>query len=288
MTRQMLTIGIPVYNSGETIAETLESCLKLPPEIVKILVSDNCSTDCTVDIVKEYMPRNNLKLFTQTTNLGAGNNFKFLLDECDTEYFMWLAGDDVIEKFEWDSIEKLFETYSSSIAVSPYALVDNRGALIPDNGNRSLINNDKIKNLLKFLISPGVNSRFYSIYKMPSLKKIHKRLFEINGGNFFASDIVFSTEVIKYGPWPCTNNFVLSRKPGISSDGWKLRFTYSSNILSAIFPSTKFISLIIAGHSPKNKFIIGMVGFVLYVRYLIGPLRHRAALSLGKIKQLMC
>ena len=54
----MVTIQIPVYNEGEVVRRTLESCLKLdyPRDRLEIIIVDD-STDETTKILREYEER---------------------------------------------------------------------------------------------------------------------------------------------------------------------------------------------------------------------------------------
>ena len=57
----MKTIGviIPNYNSGTYIRKCLDSLLEQEYKVNEIIVVDDCSTDDSPKIVKEYMKRNN-------------------------------------------------------------------------------------------------------------------------------------------------------------------------------------------------------------------------------------
>lgn len=50
MEDKLLTIAIPTYNGARTIASMLNILLPQVDERVEVLVSDNCSTDNTVEI----------------------------------------------------------------------------------------------------------------------------------------------------------------------------------------------------------------------------------------------
>jgi glycosyltransferase involved in cell wall biosynthesis len=273
-----LTIGIPVYNGESTLKETLDSCAKLPGDLVRVLISDNGSTDSTYAMAQAYAERYpHISVYRHEQNVGGANNFKYLLDSCRTEYFMWLAADDVIaDSLSLAEVERLFQQYPRAMAVSPYAMVGEVEAQVPDRGNRSLVGS-RAENTLRFLLRPGVNSRFYSIYRTERLRALFARIFGEGNGGYYASDIVFSVAVLSEGDWPLAPSFVLSRKPGISADGWKLRKAYAKGLLGAVFPSVQFI-LEIVGMSPLvQKLPVLLVSSLLYFRYLIGPVRHRLA-----------
>jgi glycosyltransferase involved in cell wall biosynthesis len=280
-----LTIGIPVYNGVNTIKETLDCCAKLSGDLIQVVVSDNCSTDGTFALVQSVSERcPNISVFRHEQNVGAANNFKFLLDGCRTEYFMWLGADDVCApSLNLAAVERLFQQYPQAMAVSPFAMVGEVDAQVPDRGNRSLVNS-RAENTLSFLLRPGVNSRFYSIYRTERLRNLFARMSGLGNEGYFASDITFSVAVLREGEWPMEPAFVLSRKPGISADGWQLRKSLSRSWLGAAFPSVRFIREIVDMAQPIHKIPVLMVASILYVRYLIGPIRHRLAkmLKLGK------
>src|SRR5690606_29824407 len=63
---------MPAYNSASTIKTSLDSLVKQTWVNIEIIVADDCSTDETVEIVKEYMklePR--IKLVQNVENQGA-------------------------------------------------------------------------------------------------------------------------------------------------------------------------------------------------------------------------
>jgi len=97
MTGPLVTIAIPTYNrAGKYLENTLERAVKQSYENIEILVSDNCSTDHTPEIVKSFSdPR--IKFFRQKENLGAFGNWNFLLKEAKGDYFHMYHDDDAID-----------------------------------------------------------------------------------------------------------------------------------------------------------------------------------------------
>lgn len=275
-TTPILTIGIPVYNGEKTIKETLDCCSKLSADLVRVVISDNGSNDDTYNIALGFVERfQHISVYRHEQNVGAANNFKFLLDSCSSEYFMWLAADDVISSdLSIDELVYLFKRYPKAMAVSPFAMVGEVGEQVPDRGNRAMVGTRAINTLL-YLVRPGVNSRFYSIYRTDRLLALHNKMFENDKGNYFASDIVFSVAVLQQGEWPEASSFKIFRKPGISADGWKLRLQYSQRFWDAVFPSVKFIRQIVGLVPLHEQPLVLMVSVILYMRYLIGPLKHR-------------
>jgi hypothetical protein len=93
--RALVTIGVPVYNGAQFLAEALRSALAQDYEPLEIIVFDNASTDDTETITRSFDdPR--LHYIRNETNIGAVANFRQALRRANGEYFTWLAHDDVL------------------------------------------------------------------------------------------------------------------------------------------------------------------------------------------------
>ncbi|CAN2170910.1 Glyco_tranf_GTA_type domain containing protein [Candidatus Nanopelagicaceae bacterium] len=92
----LVSIGIPVYNSDDTIAACLRSVLNQSYRNIEVVVSDNCSTDTTASICKDFADLDSrISLVVQGENIGPAANFDFVLSRATGSYFMWVAADDI-------------------------------------------------------------------------------------------------------------------------------------------------------------------------------------------------
>lgn len=91
----LVFIGMPVYNGESFISDALDSLLGQTFNSWSLLISDNASEDTTKDICERYCKMDSrIKYHRHEKNIGAAANFKYLLDEASSEYFMWAASDD--------------------------------------------------------------------------------------------------------------------------------------------------------------------------------------------------
>jgi len=96
MIEPKVTIGLPVYNGERTIEVAIQTLLKQSFHDFVLIISDNCSTDSTSEICRNYAAIDKrIKYFRQQRNLGAEKNFQFLLQKSQSEYFMWASADDI-------------------------------------------------------------------------------------------------------------------------------------------------------------------------------------------------
>lgn len=90
-----VSIGLPVYNGERFICSAIETLLSQTFSDFEIIISDNCSTDKTESICRQYAAKDaRIRYVRQTENVGITANFQFVLDAAVGEYFMWAAADD--------------------------------------------------------------------------------------------------------------------------------------------------------------------------------------------------
>jgi GT2 family glycosyltransferase len=92
-----VTIAIPTYNQAPFIRQAVESALR-QSATCKILVSDDCSTDGTPQILEQLASAYpEISVIRPPKNLGIGAHHRWLLDQIDTPFFVKLDSDDVLE-----------------------------------------------------------------------------------------------------------------------------------------------------------------------------------------------
>lgn len=95
--RPLVSVGIPVYNGEQYLADALASALAQDYENFEIVVSDNASTDGTEEICCRFAGQDGrVRYLRNAENVGACRNFSRVLAEARGEYFTWLAHDDLL------------------------------------------------------------------------------------------------------------------------------------------------------------------------------------------------
>jgi glycosyltransferase involved in cell wall biosynthesis len=90
-----VSVLIPTYNSGQYLTECLESVLNQDFRDMEILISDDGSTDNTLEIIKRFAARDNrIRWWQNPKNLGQLANHNALLHEARGEYIKILHSDD--------------------------------------------------------------------------------------------------------------------------------------------------------------------------------------------------
>jgi glycosyltransferase involved in cell wall biosynthesis len=97
LTMEKFTVIIPTFNRCETLPHTLESCVAQRDADFRILVSDNCSTDDTRTIVKEFQERDPRVAYIQPPRfMGMSAHWEFALDQVQEGFVMLLGSDDAL------------------------------------------------------------------------------------------------------------------------------------------------------------------------------------------------
>lgn len=122
-----VTIGIPTYNVGRFIGQTLKSVLQQTYTDFELIITDDGSTDNTVDEIKKFNdPR--IKLIVDGENHGISYRLNQQIDLAKGKYFVRMDGDDLMFP---DRVEKEV-TY---LERHPEVDVVGAGAVIIDDEN---------------------------------------------------------------------------------------------------------------------------------------------------------
>ena len=91
-----LTIGLPVYNGENYLAESLEALLGQSYEDFELVISDNASTDGTADICHRYGKQDSrIRYIRQPRNIGLQPNHNFVITQARGELFKMASHDDL-------------------------------------------------------------------------------------------------------------------------------------------------------------------------------------------------
>ncbi|MPY97772.1 MAG: glycosyltransferase [Actinophytocola sp.] len=91
-----LSIGLPVYNGENFLAEALDALLGQTFSDFELIISDNASTDGTEAICRRYAAMDTrIRYIRQPRNIGARPNHNFLVEHARGELFKWASHDDL-------------------------------------------------------------------------------------------------------------------------------------------------------------------------------------------------
>lgn len=95
-----ITVAIPCYNLENRISVCLESVIASDYQDIEIFVVDDCSTDCSVKLIKSFIekhPEREFRFIVNKENIGLNQVRNFFIKEAHGELLFFVDGDDTIE-----------------------------------------------------------------------------------------------------------------------------------------------------------------------------------------------
>ena len=232
-----LIIGMPIYNGEKFIKLRLESLLSQKFIDFKLIISDNASTDKTEQICREFLMKDDrIQYFRQKKNIGSRKNFIFVLENADSDYFAWIAVDDITMPEFFDetintlnSNDKLVGCITKSFRYGPNN--DQILKQIPLHALKGSYNK-KIRNYLK---NPQ-SDMLYSVFRTKKLQK------SIINDPISAWDSATILSVLRYGDIEVLDKSLIQFfNAGISSKSVKTRLQMEPDLNKIRFPQSFFV-----------------------------------------------
>lgn len=173
MTR--LTFGIPVYNGERFLPAALDSLRAQDLQDIRIVISDNGSTDGTQDICRRAAAEDPRVIYHRyEQNRGGIWNYGNVLALADTELFSWMAADDIkLPAFASACVDALDGAGPSAVFACPRTrIIDSAGIPYEDLNDLSLgldaaAPHDRIRNLL----TAQASHPMYGVIRMDALAR---------------------------------------------------------------------------------------------------------------------
>lgn len=170
-----VSIITPTYNSSKYIEDTIKSIISQTHENWELLITDDCSTDDTIEIIKKYILLDSrIKLYKLDKNSGSAlarnNSIKF----SKGIYLAFCDSDDIWDSHKLENHIKfhqeknvLFSFTNISIANDKGLIILKRQSVIKHKVNyRSLLKNNYIPTSTVL-----INKTLFSKYNFPDYRK---------------------------------------------------------------------------------------------------------------------
>ena len=99
--RPLVSVPVITYNSSKFVLETLESIKAQTYQNIELIISDDCSTDNTVELCRKWVEENQerfvrTQIITSDVNTGVSANLNRAEAACQGEWVKGIAGDDLL------------------------------------------------------------------------------------------------------------------------------------------------------------------------------------------------
>lgn len=139
--RPLVTFALFAYNQEKYIREAVEGAFSQTYEPLEIILSDDCSSDRTFEIMQEmaaeYEGLHEVRVRRNQCNLGIADHFNTIVEESNGKFMVVAAGDDIsfsertmlsVQKFLRDSKVSIVEV-EKSISSMVYCMKKNLMAI---------------------------------------------------------------------------------------------------------------------------------------------------------------
>ncbi|MFB7513289.1 glycosyltransferase family 2 protein [Streptomyces sp. NPDC056144] len=169
-----LSIGLPVYNGEEYLAESLDALLGQTYEDFELIISDNASTDGTQDICRRYAEKDSrIRYRRLPRNIGATPNHNLVFTESRGELFKWASHDDLYARdLLRRCVEALDEHPDVILAHADQAVIDEDGQVkVPYTYTLATNSPHAPERFRSMLFEPGGDD-FYGVIRADVLRRV--------------------------------------------------------------------------------------------------------------------
>ena len=152
---QKISVCIPSYNHEKTIGYTIESILNQTYQNFELIISDDNSTDKTIEVVKSFQDTR-IKIIENKINSGVSINCNIAIKNAQGNYISIIASDDIMLPTRLEKSINFLENNPEFMAVFGFVeTIDENNKLI-DHNIRTVFNQDiDLNNILKKLFYNG-------------------------------------------------------------------------------------------------------------------------------------
>jgi len=192
-----LSIGLPVYNGENYLAESIAALLGQTYEDFELIISDNASTDSTPAIISSFGRQDaRIRYIRQPHNIGLNPNHNFVISQARGELFKMASHDDLYAR---DLLKRCIDALDAHpevvLAHCHEAMIDNTGTITRALQYSVAADSPRAPERLRSLLFDGWDDYTYGVMRTSVLRRT-----QLHGSHHFA-DRSINTELALHGPF---------------------------------------------------------------------------------------
>jgi len=266
-----VSIGLPVHNGENFLAEALDALLRQTYEDFELVVSDNASADGTEAICRRLAAADaRIRYTRQPAPITPFDNFRFVLDAARAPYFMWLPADDYALPRLLERTVAVLDARPDVVCCVPRVeFLGADGRRWPSSGTFPLTGTVR-ENVERLLEDPRDNSRFYGLYRRDVVRAV------LPPTPYYAVDWAFCVASLAYGKHWELDQVLLIREASDPVRYMDLVDTMTTGRVAGLLPLATFTRTLLSGRlrvplSPRALLRLARLNAMLHVMYA----RHR-------------
>lgn len=183
LNNKKISVAMCTYNGERFVEEQLKSMLNQTYKNFEIIITDDGSSDNTIEIINKYISKDDrIKLYINENNLGFVKNFEKSISLCTGDYIALADQDDIwkINKLEYfiENIKENILIYSDAILIDDKGeslnafLIAPKNQLVSGSNNKAFLLSNCVsgntlmfkKELINEILPIPKNTRFHDMW----------------------------------------------------------------------------------------------------------------------------
>lgn len=127
-----VSVVLPVYNGAQFVGKSIESVLSQTYENIELIIVNDCSTDDTESVIRDYAKKDNrIKIIENSTNQKLPKSLNIGFANASGDYYTWTSDDN---RYKQNAIEKMVKALEANpeyeFVYADYSMVKMDGTLI--------------------------------------------------------------------------------------------------------------------------------------------------------------
>lgn len=144
-----VSVALATYNGANFIAQQLQSIINQSQAVDEIIVTDDCSTDNTIEIVSEFAERYSdicWNIAVNESNLGFRKNFRNALGKCTGDVIFFCDQDDIWREDKVKiTLSAMEQNAQIMLLLSDFKTIDSNGNYLqPDKTLENIVLPDRV------------------------------------------------------------------------------------------------------------------------------------------------
>ena len=124
----LVSIIMPAYNAEKCIKKSIDSVLSQTLENIELIVIDDCSKDCTLEVVSELAKEDaRICVYKNEQNMGVAGTRNRGLNLCKGKYVEFLDSDDIWYEYKVEIQLEYMIMQEADLSYTSYAIVGSDG-----------------------------------------------------------------------------------------------------------------------------------------------------------------
>lgn len=125
--KKKVSIIIPVYNTELYLKECFDSILRQDYDNIEVIVVNDCSTDNSLKICKQYEKNHNFIIINNEQNKGQAYSRNIAITKATGDYIAFLDSDDILYDNNISTLLNYAEKYNSDMVIARLNSFNSKG-----------------------------------------------------------------------------------------------------------------------------------------------------------------